>query len=172
MNFQNRFKNNITTKVAPVLANFEVQQNGSTVAVVDEDGSVYNGVVVANDALSENASALAQTRAASPKILEQSAPQKKAADMNESAQNYSFRVSGVNRSLKQFVVFTGNVVSDSNAPPQQNFGGATVQKSNVNQLKQMLKNSAQQSLFSNSRIAGTALVGSTNLIEINAVPLQ
>jgi len=92
------------------------------------------------------------------------------------SENYFFRVSGTNRSLQQQVVFTGNYQSFSNAAQSssQSFsrfggGGGGGNIGNISQVTD--KNLYQQSLFSNSRIAGTALVNSTNEIEINALPI-
>jgi hypothetical protein len=92
----------------------------------------------------------------------------------QSSQNYFFRVAGVNNSLKQNVVFTGNFVTISNtgqgvqravnAPAAGSGGGNVIQPSASNQI--------QQSLLSNSRIAGTAVINNTNAIEINAVPVS
>ena len=88
------------------------------------------------------------------------------------AQNYFFRVAGTNRSLKQNVVFTGHWVSLSNATQNagqtaEGIGGG------LGGGKPTLKatqNQALQLLFQNSRIVGTAVVGGTNRIKIDALP--
>jgi hypothetical protein len=92
----------------------------------------------------------------------------------QSLQNYFFRVSGTNQTLKQNVVFTGNLLAISNTTTnlQQSFsvsdglggggfGGGQSQSVFTNQLP-----------WSNSRIAGTAVIADTNNIEINAVPMS
>jgi prepilin-type processing-associated H-X9-DG protein len=177
-NLQQIFKNAIASaKAAPVLANFQVQQNGTAISVVDADGSVYNGYLLATDATVQNEPAAVQKiyspRATPPPQLKEKAPQtNKAAE--QSAQNYFFRVAGTNRSLKQNVVFTGNLVAISNAAqvPQQTVGGGfTGGGGGGGQFQQAYTNQSQQWLFSNSRIAGTALINNTNAIEINAVPV-
>jgi hypothetical protein len=90
-------------------------------------------------------------------------------DEVQAAQNYFFRVTGTNQTLKQNVVFTGNLLANAapNKLPQQfqsgggaGFGGGQLQAALTNQLP-----------WSNSRIAGTAVVAATNNVEINAVPL-
>jgi len=87
-------------------------------------------------------------------------------DQSQAAQNYFFRVSGMNQTLKQNVVFAGNLLVPSNltmsGQRQFNNGGdvgGQVQSALTNQLP-----------WSNSIIAGTAVVADTNHIEINAVP--
>jgi hypothetical protein len=179
-NVQQVFKNAIASaKATPVLANFQLQQNGTAISVVDGDGSVYNGYLLAGNAAVQNQPVALQKiyspRAAPPPQLQE---MEKTAQMNKSAeqstQNYFFRVAGTNRSLKQNVVFTGNLVTLSNsgqmarqgvnAPDAGGGGGNLFQPSVANQM--------QQSLLSNSRIAGTALINNTNAIQINAMPVS
>ena len=127
---QNSFKNTaMPAKSAPVLANFQLQQNGTAIRVVDADGS-------------------------------------------QAAQNNFFRVSGMNQTLKQNVVFTGNLLATTGTTknPQQFFNGSNgLVGSGGGQLQSGL---SQQLPWSNSRIAGTAVIGDTNRIEINAEPLS
>ena len=163
---QNSFKNTFSTKkAAAVLANFQVQQNGSAIRVVDADGSVYDGALQPESEVAQNAPAPAEV-----------ARQKAVATRDEPqvAQNYFFRVTGTNLTLKQNVVFAGNLVASSSAAVngQQantrngNFsggGGGGVS----GQLQSAITNQLPWSI---SRIAGTAVVADTNSIEINAVP--
>jgi hypothetical protein len=181
---QNIFKNAIaSTPTAPVLASFEVLQNGGEISVVDEDGSIYNGYLQTGAATTQNAPAvvsrLVTAKAATPSAP--SASQSQAMKIAEqAAQNYFFCVAGTNRSLKQNVVFTGNFVAISNLAqtPQQTFsggfgggGGGFGGRGGGGQLQQTPANQSQQWLFSNSRIAGTAVINNTNAIEINAMPV-
>ena len=170
---QNLFKNAAAAaKITPVLANFQFQQNGSAVSVVDEDGSVYRGhlVAAAEVKLPKDQAELKRTPPKAGRLMQQQA----AAAESQPAQNYFFRVAGTNRSLQQSVVFTGSVLTLSNVVPasSQTFGSsvnrAGSRGGNISQVTD--KNLYQQSLFSNSRIAGTAVVNSTNEIEINALP--
>jgi hypothetical protein len=88
-------------------------------------------------------------------------------DESQAAQNYYFRVRGMNQTLKQNVEFAGSVLanslSTSNTQPSfsRNLGGSQFQLALTNQLP-----------WSNSRIDGTAVIGATNRIEINAIPLS
>jgi len=103
--------------------------------------------------------------------------QKNAGVMNsqqQSAQNYFFRVAGANRSLKQNVVFSGNLLPLSNATAHaaQNYFSSTGGGGGAGgQSKLADASAAQQQLFSNSRIEGTVTIGRTNQIEINAMPV-
>jgi hypothetical protein len=165
---QNSFQNTAAqAKIAPVLANFQVQQNGSAIRVMDADGSVYDGSLLPENAVARSGPAPvampASPVAGSPQ-LEQG---EKIAGRDElqTAQNYFFRVRGMNQTLKQNVVFTGNLLANSYAAAnaQKSFGGGIgggqSQLAFTNQLP-----------WSNSRIAGTAVIAGTNNIEINAVP--
>jgi prepilin-type processing-associated H-X9-DG protein len=127
---QNNFKNTVApAKTALVLANFQVQQNGNAIRVVDADGSVYDGALQPESAVAQNE----PVPAAAPPALapKQAELQKNVTNREESqsAQNYFFRVMGTNRTLKQAVVFNGNLVANGNvmANGQQkfdrNFGG-------------------------------------------------
>jgi hypothetical protein len=149
-----------------------VQQNGNAIRVVDADGSVYDGSLLPENAVAQNMPAPAAAPApvvAAPARQFERAKNIASRDQSQTAQNYSFRVSGLNQTLKQNVVFTGNLlaISDTTKIPQESFGGSNgfigggQRQSALN----------QQSAWSNSRIAGTAVVADTNHIEINAVPL-
>jgi hypothetical protein len=143
-----------------VLDEFTVEQNGETMTIVDQDGSVYNGYAraVPAEAAGQGWAVNAPTPRASggggassalpmkaagdaPAIAkggEQQtapvAPSRVTQNQGESGPpNYSFRVEGTNRSLNQRVVFTGNML-------QSNLSG-TVQNA-VN--SQILNNQLQQ----------------------------
>ncbi|MFZ1073348.1 MAG: hypothetical protein WAO21_07915 [Verrucomicrobiia bacterium] len=175
-NLQNLFRNaSSSAQNAPVLQSFQMQQNGNAVSVVDRDGSVYNGSVQLTNATALNEPAPAETPAAPPQVEGKMA--QAAGNKQQTAQNYFFRVTGTNRTLKQNVVFTGNFLANTIAPqtaqPSISIvgvgggggGGAG------NQLPQNAANQSQQSQLSNSRIVGTAVIASTNQIEIDAVPV-
>jgi hypothetical protein len=91
------------------------------------------------------------------------------ANRNESAatRNYFFRVTGTNRTLKQNVVFSGNLlplastaINAQQSLADSNANGVQSQSAAVNQRP-----------WSGVRIAGTAVIAGTNSIEINAVLL-
>ena len=175
LNLQNAFKNTIApAKAVPVLVNFQVQQNGNAVRVVDGDGSVYDGSLLPESAIAQNEPAPAAAPAPPGAVPEQVARAKSVASQDESqtAQNYFFRVTGTNQTLKQNVVFAGNLVAMANTAtnlPQSvdSIGGLG---GGGSQLQLVLTNQNQLP-WSNSRIAGTAVIAETNNIEINAVPL-
>jgi hypothetical protein len=165
-----RFVQIATTKTPLVLASFEVQQNGSRISVVDRDGSIYNGTLqpaelAFQDDLSKG-KAVADVRAGLPKTAQKDLGV--AGNGLASAQNYSFRVSGANRSLRQNVVFVGNLIAISNvianAAQNSNSGGG-------GQFQSATANGVPQQLFSNSRIAGMVTIDNTNQVEINALPV-
>jgi prepilin-type processing-associated H-X9-DG protein len=176
---QNAFKNTLApAKAVPVLVNFQVQQNGSAIRVVDADGSVYDGSLLPESAVAQNEPAPAATPAPPATVPAQVERAKTIASRNESqmAQNYFFRVSGTNRTLQQNVVFAGNLLaiasSTTNLPQSPGVNGSLgAGGGGGGQLQSALTNQNQLP-WSNSRIAGTAVIAGTNHIEINAVPLS
>jgi hypothetical protein len=170
---QNSFKNTVAlNQAAPVLANFQVQQNGNAIRVVDADGSVYDGELQPEPESVAAQNIPAQTALPAPAGagLAQNEQQKTITTRDEpqAAQQYFFRVTGMNRTLKQKVVFAGNLLAMANvttnfqqsSPDRAGFGG-NAQSEIANQWP-----------WSNSRIAGTAVLADTTNIEINAVPLS
>ena len=174
MGLQNAFKNTIApVKGVPVLVNFKVQQNGNAIRVVDADGSVYDGSLLPENAVAQNEPAPAATPAppaTAPTQIERTKTTT-SRDELQTAQNYFFRVTGTNRTLKQNVVFAGNLVARANATTnsQQSVGSTGGLGGSAGQSQSGLTN---QSPWSNSRIAGTAVIAVTNQIEINALPLS
>ncbi len=163
-NNSQRFRNAVAT-TAPVLVSFELQQNGNDLAVVDADGSVYQGSLQTNSPVSQNL-----LPAVTPSAV-QNQISNVAKNENGAGNNFYFRVSGQNRTSKQNVVFTGNLIplaaaTTSNAqqtPPGNNSNArGELQSAAIGQLEGMLIN--------NSSIAGIVTVDATNQIEIYAVP--
>jgi hypothetical protein len=170
-NLQNLFRNaSASAQTAPVLQSFQVQPNGDAISVLDRDGSVYNGSWQLTNATARNEPAPTETPAAPAKGKMTPA----AGSESQAAQYYFFRVAGTNRTLKQYVVFTGNLLANSAAPQTaqaSNFLGVVGGGGGArNQFQPNAANASRQSLLSNSRIVGTAVIDNTNQIEINAVP--
>jgi len=165
---QNRYRNvSVAAQTAPVLQSFQVLQNGDAISVVDRDGSLYQGSVQA-------APAAAERNEPAP-LQSQAKEVQSAVNQQQVALNYFFRVAGTNRTLKQNVVFTGNLEAipgaTTNAPPT--FGGiGGAGASGVGQNNLQASTNQQQRLLSNSRVVGTAVIDRTNQIEINAVPVM
>ena len=125
------------TESAPsVLTSFELRQNGNAIAIVDRDGSIYSGFVMAG---------YAEKQPATEPVAPASTPRK-----DQTVQNIHFRVSGENQSLKKSIVFVGDVISVSNSVSTDN--------------------AAQQLSSETTRITGTATIGTTNIIQVDAVP--
>jgi hypothetical protein len=159
---------------APLLASFQMEQNGQGIRVVDADGSVYTGSwQVASE---QNAVPVAgggggfHFSGAIPAASSvRAAPPSPAANNNlQAMQNYFFNVSGTNRNLKQRITFSGNFIPLSNVLNTANnavAGGGTVDGRNAAQLN------ATPPVLLNSRIAGKAVIGGIREIEVNANPL-
>jgi hypothetical protein len=140
---------------APVLTSFRVEQKGERMRIVDADGSVYTGTVLA--AAEENApassfsgkfqntpaAAVAKTRPPTP-----------------AGRNYFFRVAGTNRNLRQNVVFSGNLIWLTNA----GVGGGTVGGQGAAAA------SGASPARLNSRISGKVMIGNQKEIQLDATP--
>jgi hypothetical protein len=90
-----------------------------------------------------------------------------AKNQSEAGNNFYFRVAGQNRTSKQNVVFTGNLIPLAGNGANVQTGAPVNNSAGVGGISQA-QNAA---LFSNSRIAGSVTVDITNQIEINAVPV-
>lgn len=193
----NSYRNSITSaQKVPVLANFQVQQKGMAIRIVDQDGSVYEGSLLVANPNAQNATlnGIAPNSIPQDKItpsggadgggggggLGGASPTQNSAmsdTFQTAVQNYFFRVNGTNRTLNQNVVFTGNLLANIAATKvvQQKLGvnagviyGAGVV---AGQVENSLTNQSGQLFWSNLRIAGTAVVNNTNHIEVNAAPV-
>ena len=142
---------------------------------MDADGSVYDGSLLPESAVAQISPAPAATPASPVTAPEQVERAKTIANRDESqtAQNYFFRVTGTNQTLKQNVVFAGNLLATANATTnlQQSFGGNGGLGGGGGQRQPALT-TQNQLPWSSLRIAGTAVIADTNHIEINAVPLS
>lgn len=169
---QKRGSDGERSELKTVLLSFQMEQTGDQVRVIDRDGSTYAGYIQKAEATSEQQLAGGKDQAANldqkTKALT-ATPSAKLEDKfaYEANQDYFFRVEGTNRSLNQQVIFTGHLLA--------NAGNADIPKNNLNataakQLQLPLQNQTG-SLLLHSRINGTALVGASNTVEIQAVPI-
>jgi len=162
------------TSAHPVLASFQVEQRGSELRIVDADGSVYRGYVQVTDngrrerAVRLETPAASSTARASKGALEgQLAPRLDSDQVTP--QGYSFRVTGTNLSLRQNVVFSGNLLLATRAAsPPPGTAGLSVGTG----LGSLQNRSAQLPPLPlpNSRISGKVVVGNGKPVEINAEP--
>jgi hypothetical protein len=111
---------NSEAKAPAILASFQWEQSGAEIRIVDRDGSVYTGHLLNEQA--EFAGAAAPPEATSRfRIMRggNQAGRKPAAAPAPTADrpvSQPFRVSGTNASLKQSVVFSGNLLQPGGGP--------------------------------------------------------
>ena len=182
---ENSFMNTTPSSLpcSPVLRNFQVSQNGNLIRVVDQDGSVYSGMLEMN-AAKENEAAPADK-------VEQNGPnstiegRKMGTEQTDNAPGqaaqsspgYAFRVQGMNKTFKQSVLFTGTLLGDLTIAKdvQQSFGWSANAAVGAAYAQQLMKseqtNQAAQLPWSRLRITGTAIINNTNRIEVNATPV-
>jgi hypothetical protein len=95
--------------VARVLTSFSWQQSGAQLRVVDADGSVYLGEVQEDVALGPHSSLPAQIgfkQGTNEQLAKRQAP------VQQSQAARTFRVSGTNQTLRQRVVFSGQLLRE------------------------------------------------------------
>jgi len=151
----------------PILFSFELQQLGREVRIVDSDGSVYSGSFQPAEVFSYLESD-ASKKAAATRSLQTTDGLSQRKDAFADAKlpvdmSYAFKVTGTNQTLKQFVVFTGQVLAQTNAlspvAPAGTVDGNRVARAELNPVP-----------LQNSRISGRALIGTNKEVEVNAIP--
>jgi hypothetical protein len=158
---------------SPVLTTFQFEQVGGQLRVIDSDGSTYAGTISL-----PAAGAYEETKVelkGGPVKKTSSAPDARtlstaAGDHYQAGQNYFFRVTGTNRTLKQPVIFAGNLLILTNAIPS---GPSIATQSPVGQSQTQLA-PAQNQLPSlvNSTISGSVQLGAGKEMKFNAVPVN
>lgn len=149
-----RFNQKMRQSSAGVLNNFEVEQQGSTIRVVDADGSTYTGKIEQlspNDARNLNArqNNLSSAQASVAKRAAAAKPER-ARETAEESNEYYFNVSGNNLTTQRRVVFEGNYIMT----PQQ---------------RANRQSAAGDKDQQNARIVGTAKISGESPVEIDAV---
>ncbi len=141
---------------ANVLNNFQLEQNGNQIRIVDNDGSVYEGTLLA-DARDEGAER--RLNAALPRARTSAVDAEnntlQALDYEKQVrQNFRFAASGTNLSLRQRVTIDGELVAATEA-----------NKDSDQQLKAKAQSEVQ---LSNSRVVGRAVVADGQQVELDA----
>jgi hypothetical protein len=158
--------------VPPLLASFRMEQNGQEIRVVDADGSVYTGswqVAPEQNSLPAPAGRTGGLNFSGAIPAASSVRPAPAAENNfQALLNYSFRVSGTNRNLKERITFSGNFIPLSNLSNTANNAGAT---GGLAGGRNTTTFNAAPPVFLNSRIAGKAIIGDNREIEVNANPV-
>lgn len=107
-----------------ILDNFQVEQNGRDFRVVDGDGSTYTGRIerlAPNDARNLSKQKQSDAGTAAPTAASRRAKASTEAPDNE----FYFRASGYNDSLKKSLVFEGNYIVAASQPPRRDRGAAS-----------------------------------------------
>lgn len=146
-------------RLAQIMASFQIEQTGNSIRIVDNDGSIYSGVLRAEKPGS-------QTRhSANSSVGSRSQPASRSPMPSSTAsQNFTLEVSGTNLSLNQRVVFTGNLSVDNAA--------AQAVGRRENRSAKPIAQPSFGSVLSNSRIQGQAQVGENGIVNVEAVATQ
>lgn len=146
---------------AVVLQHFEVTQAGNELRVVDQDGSIYRGLVAAPaNGLSKTK---VETRAAAPRGFGGTAANGNRGPVAGTYPANDYRVTGTNRTLNVPVEFTWNFVPLTNAlPSEAKASGTGAQQNAAQNLRELLQNSS---------IQGRARLTRGREIEVQARPV-
>ncbi len=151
---------------AQVLAAFQVQQVGDELRIIDGDGSIYRGRLVAADELRSPYTESKDSVASAGRVQSRERSFQQAVSSVPALQNYSFRVTGTNRSMNQNVIFSGNLAAATNSVL------LNVITNSVNTGVNGIQNSAaiqNSNPLSNARISGRAQIGKGKEIPIEAI---
>ncbi len=153
----------LAKKITPVLANFQIEQSGNKLRVIDGDGSMYLGEVTPDQAYG-----LTQNGAFKNDAKEQLTGELRVEQQKQTSTAYQFRVEGTNRTLNQHVVFTWNCVPITNALAFSNssLAASKPKKFDATKMPQQFPG------FQNSTINGRAQIASEKEFEINARPIS
>lgn len=148
-----------------LLNSFQLEQQGNQIRILDHDGSVYDGTLLAVTSNSD----VRQRKVADTELVMESL--KSAADKSATLadednkllqQNFRFVAAGTNLSLRQLVTIKGEFIADTGA-----LENSSLNKPNISGLP--LKSKMQNNLgLSNGRIIGRAVTADGQVIEMNA----
>ena len=127
-----------------VLNTFQIQQNGDQIRVVDADGSTYTGKIAPATQGAAHQASKDQERESLATRSERALPQQ------DNTNQFYFRATGYNTSLKKPVVFEGNYIATPSQSKMPNEGAAA----NAQQLS--------------AHIVGTAKLNGESPIEVDA----
>ena len=160
-----------------VLNSFQVLQNGSEVRILDGDGSVYMGSIQPPQSTEASPRRFDASAAAAGKLqVAERLPNNPAQVQSQAWQQgvYFFRVAGTNLTLKERVLFVGNMLGNAtsnfavqNSNALSGPGGAAT--TGVVQNAPTLLNFVPTP---DSRVSGKLKVGSGKEVEINAIPAK
>ncbi len=184
LNAPESYRRNLQSPPSPaLLQQFQIQRAGNVVTVVDEDGSVYQGQVIAAETAMDRGNRRlpemkrkSEPAAAADKAVEKNLGQSvsQAAPAGKDADSFWFRASGTNRSLNQRVVFTGEFQSrtgDADAPVAEELAKRATLRSDLsatNHLQYGVQQRASGAAAA-GRILGRAQVGANSEIQVEAV---
>jgi hypothetical protein len=155
-----------------ILKTFQLEQVGSRLRVIDSDGSTYSGdiaPVVNGDAYGVATQSRSATVPSPGRPVSAQPVTPPANAVSGLVQNFSFRVTGTNRTLRQPVVFSGNLqfVADASTLGPVNF-----QQTNAARTQSQLAPMENQlpSLL-NSSLSGQVQLGTNKELQLHAVPV-
>jgi len=162
--------NQAAAPTGPVLAAFRFEQAGSQIRVIDRDGSIYAGYLESADNTARRKALRLQvpTLARTADSLGKRTPST-TSNLDEEMQSGVFWVAGTNRSLNQAVFFRGYFLPWTNAP----LSGTSTANAAAAFSPATTQNTGQQAgalPLLNLRISGTAQIGDSGAVKIEANP--
>ena len=156
-----------------LLNNFRLEQNQDRVRIVDQDGSVYSGFLQKADDAAPAGQDFKATVQNTAKAYLNSANNQQAAgvtkyDASGPLRNFYFRVTGMNRTLQQPVIFSGNLSAEAQILTNTDLRTTAVSANQLENNQAQSTTTLVPALNDRSRLAGKALVGKTGEVMVNA----
>jgi len=158
---------------SPVLATFQLEQAGDQLRVIDSDGSTYTGAITPPAAGAFYEAKVELKGGPVTKTDDRTAARAISAEGDlayQPGQNYFFRVTGTNRTLRQPVVFAGNILIPTNVPTTEQ--AALTQSPLGRSQNQVVPTQNQLPSLLNSTISGNLQLGTNKEMQINALPVK
>jgi hypothetical protein len=156
-----------------VLTSFQLEQAGNQVRVIDRDGSTYAGFLRIADASLKSQNTVRKDAATNRErktktVAKVDVFKTEVKSELQAEHDYYFRVEGTNRSLNQRVVFSGHLLANTS---DGDFSKTNISTTAAGQ-RQLPTQNQLAPLLLNARINGTAVIGESNAVEIQAVPVK
>lgn len=163
------FKKTPSSASAPILKKFEVLPKGNLLRMIDQDGSSYEGELQRENPVFAGGAALAlPAPSGQPSNPAPAAAAPFALKPNET---YFFRVSGTNQTLQQPIVFTGTLLisrTETRHPETAAKAKDALADALEATANPSLDNQPPKLPPETMRVTGTATIGQTNHLQINA----
>lgn len=141
-----------------ILTNFQLEQLAGNVRLVDADGSVYMGSMIAQTQNQDNA-------LGAPSLNFTSTDKSAGAPTEQTRQFYKIEAAGTNALLRLPVEIRANYIANPSPAELANVGafGASAESARLLRLARSPTNAAK------AQLEGVAIIGATNQVQLRAI---